>query len=229
MKFEPLNEFELKLYYFLQKFLKMHKTFDLQTILPICFTEFQRSHSQLEITEAVNNLLKKRYFLPGTALSKDDIMNNQVRKRILRYIQVNPGAYNRLIRRDLNIGSNEFNWHVGMLEKFQLIKKMRFNRNYGYFENHSFMDHEYDLFLKQNGKVKKILESLEKQPATVSQLAKKLDLHWSTASKYIKVLVDRAFILVSLQPKNKEMYEINQTLQIKLKKIINGQMFIQYA
>ena len=229
MKFEPLDDLELKIYTFLREFLKMHKQFELASILPICYKEFDQSYSQLTITEAVNNLIEKRYFLPGTALSIDDIMNNSVRKSILRYIQVNPGAYNRLIRRDLNLGSNEFNWHVGMLEKFKLIKKELFNRNYGYFENHSFMDHEYDLFLMQNGKVKKILETLESQPASVSQLAKKMEMHWSTVSKYVKVLVKREFLSVILQPNNKEKYEINQILKIKLKKIINGAVFVHFA
>ena len=208
----------------------MHKQFELASILPICFKEFEhQSYSQITITEAVNNLIKKRYFLPGTALSIDDIMSNSVRKNILRYIQVNPGSYNRLIRRDLNLGSNEFNWHVGMLEKFKLIKKVLFNRSYGYFENHSFMDHEYDLFLMQNGKVKKILETLENQSASVSQLAKKMEMHWSTVSKYVQVLVKRQFLSVILQPSKKEKYEINQDLKIKLKKIINGAVFIHFA
>ena len=197
--------------------------------LPICLNALEKEYSHQDIATALTDLIRKHYIIRGSTLSKDAILDNMVRDQIYKYVQVNPGAYNRLIRRELQIGSNEFNWHIGMLEKFGFLKTMLFKGRFGYFENRSFMDHEYDLFLMQNGKVKIILETLEKQPATVSQLAKKINMHWSTVNKYIKVLVEREFLKVLLQPKHKEMYEINQTLQIKLKKIINGAVFVQFA
>ena len=139
-------------------------------------------------------MINKRYFIQGSTLSRDDILQNPVRYEILQFIRVNPGCYNRLVRWKLNIGSNEFNWHLGMLEKFGFIKRMRFDHNFGYFENRSYMGHEYDLFLLQNDKVAKIIVFLQSTKGTLSQIAKLLDMHYSTVQKYLGILEQRELI-----------------------------------
>lgn len=230
MKFEPLSEIEINAYKVMQKYMKKLKHFDLNTILPICYRTMGSKYSETEITKAVNTLIQKRYFIQGTSLTKDEISSNRVRQKILHFIQRNPGAYNRLIRRELNLGSNEFNWHMGMLEKFGFIKKIRYNRSFGYFENKTYMNHEFDLFLLQNDKIKLIIDFLKDHNATLSQVAKSLDMHYSTVQKHLQILEERSLALTELTNNGKHKYfSVNDDLLIKLQKIINGQVFIEFA
>ncbi len=230
MKFEPLSEIEVNAYKVMQKIMKKVKVLDLNTILPICYSNLGNKYSEIQITEAVNNLIKKSYFIQGTSLSKDEIASNNARQKILHFIQINPGAYNRLIRRELNLGSNEFNWHVGMLEKFGFIKKIKFGHSFGYYENKSFMDHEYDLFLLQNQKIKEILKYLKNHQATLSQIAKILEMHYSTVQKHLNILEERKIMISDITKNGKhKYYSLNEEILMKLQKIINGQIFIEFA
>ena len=228
MKIEQLSEIEANVYNVLKDFLKNFKEFNLKLALPYCFERLNLKYSDTEITFAVKSLIQKKYLIQGSSLTKEDILHNQNRKKILDFIQKNPGSYNRLIRRKLSLGSNEFNWHIGMLEKFDFVKKVRFNRrNFGYFEKKSYMGYEYELFLLQNKKISRILEKLEKEILTVSQITKELEFHYNTVQKYLELLLKRNLISVIEKGKHK-YYLLNQDLMIKLKKIINGQIFVEF-
>ncbi len=229
MKIEQLSEIEADIYQVLKKYLRDFNEFNLKMALPYCFEKLNSKYLDTAIAVAVKSLIQKKYIIQGSSLTKEDILRNNNRKKILDFIQINPGSYNRLIRRELSLGSNEFNWHVGMLEKFGFVKKVRFHqRSYGYFEKRSYMDHEYDLFLLQNGKLSEILKILQKDQLTISQITKALEFHYNTVQKYLKILQKRELITLSVTGKH-IYYKANTDLIIKLKKIINGQMFIDFA
>lgn len=229
MKFQPLTELESQVYSIMQKYLKTHKQFDLKSLLPTCFRLLGSTYSEVDITKAATSLIEKRYFIEGTTLTRDDIAGNLQRKNILQFIQINPGAYNRQIRRELNLGSNEFNWHMGMLEKFGFIKKVTFDQHsFGYFENKSYMEHEFDLYLLQNEKIKLILDYLEHTPSTLSNLAREINMHYSTVQKHLQVLEERELVIGKEEGKHR-IYYLNPEMRIKLQKIVNGQIFIDFA
>jgi len=229
MKIEQLSEIEANIYKVLREYITDFKEFNLKLALPYCFEKLDHKYSDTEITISVKSLIQKKYIIQGSSLTKEDILHNQNRKKIFDFIQINPGSYNRLIRRELFLGSNEFNWHIGMLEKFGFVKKVRFHqRSFGYFEKRSYMDHEYDLYLLQNEKISKILNILEKEPLKISQITKKLEFHYNTVQKYLSILEKRKLIFLTINGKH-TYYSRDMDLKIKLKKIINGQVFISFA
>lgn len=226
---DTLSPMESEIYHIItEKYLHHTKDLNLQTIIPFCTQILVPKYTTEQIHQAIFQLIEKRYFIKGSALSRDEVLKNDLRKQILIFIRTNPGCYNRLIRRKLQIGSNEFNWHVTMLEKFGFIKKMQFDRSFGYYENRSYMDHEYDLFLLQNEKVTLILDLLQLGPASLSKIAKELEMHYSTVQKYLEVLEDRKILITNTDQKP-ILYQANQEILIKLRKIINGAVFIEFA
>ncbi|TFH31133.1 MAG: hypothetical protein E4G98_00690 [Promethearchaeota archaeon] len=230
MKIEKLSEIENQTYQVIKDILKNHKQFTLNDLLTQCFATLCPPHTEETVAAALDALAKKRYFIKGTTLTREDVANNAVRARILNFIMKNPGAYNRLIRRECNLGSNEFKWHLGMLLKFHFIKKVPFNgRSYGYFEDRNYMNHEFDLFLLQNEKVKMILEYLAVTPNSISGIARDLGIHYSTVQKYMEILMEREFVQPMMENDHHEIYHVIQTLMIKLRKIVNGQAFIEFA
>ena len=229
VKIEQLSEIEANVYKILKDYIRNFNEFNLKMALPYCFEKLNYKYSDSEITVSVKSLIQKKYIIQGSSLTKEDILHNQNRKKILDFIQVNPGSYNRLIRRELFLGSNEFNWHIGMLEKFDFVKKVRFHqRSYGYFEKRSYMDHEYDLYLLQNEKIHQILNLLEKGPLKISQITKRLEFHHNTVQKYLQILENRKLIFLRIIGKHID-YTVNSNLIIKLKKIINGAIFVEFA
>ncbi len=229
MKIEQLSEIEANIYKVLKDYIRDFNEFNLKMALPYCFEKLNHKYSDTAITVSVKTLIQKKYIIQGSSLTKEDILHNQSRKKILDFIQKNPGSYNRLIRRELSLGSNEFNWHVGMLEKFGFVKRVRFHqRSFGYFEKRSYMDHEYDLYLLQNEKIRKILNILERNPLKISQITKKLEFHYNTVQKYLQILEKRKLIFLTVNGKH-TYYSINPDLKIKLKKIINGAIFVEFA
>jgi len=229
VKIEQLSEIEANVYKTLKEYIRDFNEFNLKMALPYCFEKLNYKYTDSAITISIKSLIQKKYIIQGSSLTKEDILHNQNRKKILDFIQVNPGSYNRLIRRELSLGSNEFNWHIGMLEKFGFVKKVRFHqRSYGYFEKKSYMDHEYDLYLLQNEKISQILKILEKEQLKISQIAKKLEFHHNTVQKYLQILENRKLIFLTINGKY-IYYTVNSDLLIKLKKIINGAIFVEFA
>ncbi|MHA1886989.1 MAG: hypothetical protein ACTSX0_03110 [Promethearchaeota archaeon] len=229
MKIEPLSELELETYTVIQELLNNHRLFSLEDIIPKCYNLLNPPYSNSEISRAIQGLIHKRYIIKGTSLTRDDVFQNAVRKRILSYIQINPGAYNRKIRRECSLGSNEFKWHLGMLIKFGFVKKIQFTtRSCGYFENREYMGHEMDLFLLQNDKVAKIIEYLSDLPSSISVIARKLEIHYNTVQKYVLLLEERE-ILKSTQEKDNIIYSVNEDMLVRLRKIVNGQVFLDFA
>lgn len=231
MKPTELSNVENAVYAITKELLKSHKQLNIKEILPECISELNSTYSEEDIKAALTSLTKKKYIIPGTSLTREDVLQNPVRRRILSFIRKNPGAYNRKIRRECSLGSNEFKWHLGMLTKFGYIKKSKFHyseRSFGYFENRDYMGHETDLYLLQNEKASVILKYLERNPSTISSIARELELHYSTVQKYIQIMEEREMIL-EIEREGQTFYAVNHTLQIRLQKIINGQAFIDFA
>ena len=91
-----------------------------------------------------------------------------------------------------------------------------------------YMGHEYDLFLMQNEKVSKLIKLLSQKPDSLSHLARNLEMHYSTVQKYLIILLERE-IIQKAKNSDRVLYEINSDMIIKLKKIINGAVFIEFA
>jgi predicted transcriptional regulator len=225
---KSLNLIESNVYTIMRDYVKKNKELDMNNLLPYLYSQLGQYH-QANINDAVNTLIHNRFFINGSSLTQDEILMNPIRKAIYQFIQINPGSFNRLIRRRLRIGSNEFNWHIGMLEKFGLIKKIAFGRSFGYYENRSFMGHEFDLFLLQNEKTYQILNYLSQNKcASLSQIAKGVEMHYSTIQKHVDILTNRGLLKYSGTSKC-PLVNINDALMQKLKKIINGAVFVEFA
>ena len=69
----------------------------------------------------LKSLIKKKEIIPGTKLMKNNIIDNQTRKKIFNHIKRNPAVNINEIMKQLDIGSNQALWHLSALEKFRFI------------------------------------------------------------------------------------------------------------
>lgn len=60
-----------------------------------------------------------------TRIQKEDVLDQFVRGQIYGYIKTNPGAYYNQIRRQIGVKNGTLSYHLGVLEKTELIQSRR--------------------------------------------------------------------------------------------------------
>lgn len=112
------------------------------------------------------------------------------RALILSYISDNPGSHLRKMARDLNISLSTLRYHLDYLEKKGEISCQKQNNLKVYFRSDKLKPHEKMLtpILQQKHYRDIILALIESPGLTFSQIANKLSMGNSSASKYINTL-----------------------------------------
>jgi len=138
----------------------------------------------------------------GTAIANRDL--------ICAYISDNPGSHLRKIARDLDIRLSTLRYHLNYLEKMQSIVCQRQNNLKVYFPSGKLKPQEKILVpLLQQQRYREIILILINSPGlTSSQIAERLTICSSTASKYINSLEERK-ILFCRKIGRKKKYYIN--------------------
>ncbi len=118
------------------------------------------------------------------------------RKIILSYILDNPGSYMRKIARDLGMSLSTLRYHLEYLEKKGEVVCQRQNNLKVYFISDKLKPHEKVLIpiLQQKHYRDIILNLIEAPGLTPSQIADKLSVSNSSASKYISLLEDQEIL-----------------------------------
>jgi predicted transcriptional regulator len=132
------------------------------------------------------------------------------RRRIFNYIQDSPGAHIREISRDLNIYLSTLRYHLDYLEENKLITDKKENNLKIYFASGKLNSNEKKLtpLLRQKRFRDIVLVILDSPRSTSSQIADRLSMNHSTASKYINILEDQE-ILSHEKVGREKMYHIN--------------------
>ena len=140
---------------------------------------------------------------------QDDVVLDN-REQIFAYISNNPGSHLRKIARELNICLSTLRYHLDHLEDKRLIVSQKQNNLKIYFVSGKLKPEERALtqLLQQKRFRDIILVLIDSPGSTFSQIAEKLSVSHSTASKYINILEDRK-ILSHKRVGRKKIYSIN--------------------
>ena len=144
---------------------------------------------------------------------RDDMQENIVldnRDKIFAYISNNPGSHLRKTARELKISLSTLRYHLDKLEKNGLIVSQKLYNLKIYFVSGKLKPEERALTqLLQQKRFRDIILILVESPgSTSSQIAQRLSISHSTASKYINILEDRK-ILSHEKFGRKRRYRIN--------------------
>lgn len=140
---------------------------------------------------------------------QDDVVLDN-REQIFAYISNNPGSHLRKIARELNICLSTLRYHLDQLEDKRLIISQKQNNLKIYFVSGKLKPEERALtqLLQQKRFRDIILVLIDSPGSTFSQIAEKMSVSHSTASKYINILEDRK-ILSHKRVGRKKIYSIN--------------------
>ena len=140
------------------------------------------------------------------------------RKFILSYISDNPGSHLRKIARDLDISLSTLRYHLEYLEKKGEIICQKQNNLKVYFLSDKLKPHEKMLIpiLQQKHYRDIILALIEAPGLTSTQIADKLSIGNSSASKYINLLEDQEILFHQRSGREKNYYVNDEKSIIEL-------------
>ncbi len=148
----------------------------------------------------------------------DDIYDN--RDKIFAYISNNPGSHLRKISRDLDMHLSTLRYHLDHLEKKGSIVSHKQSNLKIYFVSGRLNTEEKALaqFLQQKRFRDIIMVLIESPGSTSSQIADRLSMSHSTASKYINILEDRSILSHEKAGRKKRYRIIDEESVIELLK-----------
>ncbi|MHA1281490.1 MAG: winged helix-turn-helix transcriptional regulator [Promethearchaeota archaeon] len=170
----------------------------------------------------IKDLIKKRVIIPGTKLMKNNIIENEKRKKVLNYIQKNPGSNINEIMRANNLGSNLALWHLSTLEKFRFIRSVKFGNKIIFFPYDSNPNYDKIYFYMKNDIIQEIITLLKKEskPLKITDIATMLKKNHYTIKKYIEILVKIKIVDIK-KDKSRNIYQLNKERLRKIIRILN--------
>ncbi|XRP97215.1 winged helix-turn-helix transcriptional regulator [Methanocaldococcus sp. 16A] len=138
-----------------------------------------------------------------------EVLLNDTRKEIYKYISDNPGTYLREISKNLNKPVSTLIWHLRILEKAKLIKSKKFRNRLIYYPANMNMRDIPLLFLNETQK--RIFEYLLKNPAHIRKIAEDLNLNVETVRYNLRKL-ETLGIVKHKEEKNRIIYYIDESI-----------------
>lgn len=143
-------------------------------------------------------------------LEMEDVLENEVRSKIIELILENPGIHFNEILRYLDISAGQLAWHLDVLETFHVIRKMRVGQYLTYFpylEQNPIS--KIDLHLAKSKTTLEILQLINDNPGIYQgQIAKRLDLNHKTVKYHIDKLIEVGAVRIDDSKSKKGLYPI---------------------
>ncbi|MFX0102797.1 MAG: winged helix-turn-helix transcriptional regulator [Candidatus Hodarchaeota archaeon] len=206
---EPsMNQLQLKILHLARQLMKKHYVLDTDDLLAACLRYIRED--KFKIFRDFNDLIYRKILVNGKAIRRDTLLDNENRASIYELIKRKPGIHFSKIRNTTGKDSRTIQWHLKMLEKFDLIRVENFGRNLVYFD--FVLDHDFDLFyyyLQKKSAIDILSIILENPRLSFASLLERSGIPRTTLSEKVKVLIENGFL-------NTE-YQANQLVSISLK------------
>ncbi|TFG11137.1 MAG: HTH domain-containing protein [Promethearchaeota archaeon] len=215
--YETLNiisEEQLLVLNIIQEYLNKNRTFNKIEIVPFINAKIAKKKINISyngIYEILKSLVEKNIIVEGSKLIKYDIFSNVNRKKIYEFITKNPGVHFNKLVKSLNISVFSVEWHLNILLKFDLIRKVKIEKYEAYFDSKLDSKNDEILHIISREKCKRIIQYLKQNNEGYSKnyLSNELNIHSNTISKYIEKLEEFG-LLLKKELSNMTLYFLNE-------------------
>jgi len=132
-----------------------------------------------------------------TRIQKEDVLDQFVRGQIYGYIKTNPGAHYNQILRQVGVKNGTLSYHLGVLEKTQLIQSRREGLKYRAFYPTGMMFPKEERFRLTDLQIQIIAHIKGRPGLTQKEIARTLGQKPQTINYNIKVLMQAGLIHVT--------------------------------
>lgn len=175
------------------KLREKYRIIDIITLFEKCCKELP--NPEPEIDQAIRELYRKKYFVKGKKLFKEDILANEKRRKLNEYIIENPGIHEREIRKIFKLGAFLAYYHLVTLKKYGFIRKKVYRNKSVYFPSDFEEAKEEKVFLLRNAINNRIFEYIKKcGEIRISELKNIDQIPYSTTRAHLKQLLEGGLI-----------------------------------
>jgi DNA-binding MarR family transcriptional regulator len=150
------------------------------------------------------------FFPMYTRIQKEDVLDQFVRGQIYGYIKTNPGVHYNQILREIGVKNGTLSYHLGVLEKTQLIKSRREGLKYRAFYPTDMMFPKEERFRLTELQVRIINEIALHPGSTQKEVSKRLGQKPQTVNYNVKVLEQAGIIRVQRRGRKTRCYPPEQ-------------------
>jgi len=211
---EQLLEEEKLVLNIVHEYINKNRHFDTNTIIPFINSRFSKSSVNINtngIKSILQSLIRKNIIIDGSKLTKENVLSNENRKFIFKYIKKNPGIYFYKLVKDLDLSIPVVGWHLNILLKFKFISKVKIDNRDTYFEEDKKSGVNKAIHIITQEKSQKIIKYLllNNEGNTKNNLSVKLGMHFNTIAKCIENFEELGLIIKKNLPK-KTLYILNE-------------------
>ncbi len=123
-KLTKISKIEKDILKIADQFANKNKRLNIRKLQSAARSQF--NYSNVEISQAIYNLILNKLIFPEKKLTISNVLSNKKREDILNYINENPGSHLRELRENLNLNPKVANWHLKVLENFNMIYRKKY-------------------------------------------------------------------------------------------------------
>ncbi len=178
------------------------------------------NESEEKTSHAIYKLILQKYIVPGSRMTKNQVLINANRRSIYEYILENPGCHLSEVKEIMNIKGQLAKWHLYILEKFDFIFSARYLKYLTFFPK----DFDEDLiapFLSlKNEKSYRIFKILWQNPVlNLDDFKILIPLQLPTLKYHLNKLIDSNVVKIQHMP-NGSYYLLNPDTLFALQEIL---------
>lgn len=196
------------------EYLDKNRQFNIRKIIPFIQSRFKLSSININengIYEHLRSLVKMKYIIDGSKLTKEEILLNRKRNRIFGFIQENPGTNFIRIVEKLDLSHHVVTWHLKMLILFDYIKKETLENISIYYDSNIDFEEAKLNYYKSKERTKRIIKLLSDNTSgtTKTELARTLNIHLNTITKYLEEM-ENLNLIYKRKSLNTTIYLVNE-------------------
>lgn len=185
----PLTHIEEQVYQLVKRKLGKRRVFMLDdSLIDYCMGKVKAP--EVEIYRAIYSLMRQKIIVPGSHLTREQILDNENRNLIFNTLQNSPGIHIRELTSKLNITSSVVRVHLKVLESFGFIRRQKFEIPKMVLLFPKEFPDTYDQYflLWKNENTRQIIKHLINNHSNLTELSSKLGVHHSTIQYHIEKL-----------------------------------------
>jgi DNA-binding transcriptional ArsR family regulator len=196
LEFSPTEQ---KVLFIAKDMMKKHYLLKVQSLFVQSAKELKGLGEDPEaIKEAIHGLILKKVVFDGSALTRDEVLANEIRHQMFDLICARPGINISGIRAALDRDSRTILLHLRVLEKFEFVRYALFANNKVYYEFYSPKDLDALYYYLQKNGAADIFKVILKNPScSRGELSSALEgsIPASTLARKINVLLDNNLVV----------------------------------
>lgn len=159
-----------------------------ETFIDLCTQKLKQP--AIEIHKLIYSLVQRKLLVPGSTLTREEILENATRTSIFKIVQANPGTHIRELCQKIEANNSVVRSHVKVLEAFNYLRRKNYlNPKITLLFTKEFPEKYDDFFvIWKNETARQMIQLLLHEKLNISELSLRLNVHHSTIQYHLEKL-----------------------------------------